>query len=107
MAAGEPIFHEARAPSRDELKGLLDTIIAWLMKLFTRKGYLIEEQGMTYLADIDADKPLASLQAASWPCRPRRARGPTPRQARTVHWTVRVRARPSPSPSVCAPDRRY
>ena len=36
------------------------------MKLLTRKGYLIEEQGMTYLAAIDADKPLASLQAAAW-----------------------------------------
>jgi len=27
------------------------------------------------------------------PCRPRRARGPAPRQAQTVHWTVCVRAR--------------
>ena len=31
----------------------------------TRQGYLIEEHGMSYLADIDSDKPLASLQAAS------------------------------------------
>jgi hypothetical protein len=33
--------------------------------MLTRKGYLIEEQTMTYLADTDADNPLASLQVAS------------------------------------------
>ena len=46
--------------------GLLDKIIARLMKLLTRQGYLVEEQGMTYLADMDADNRLASLQAASY-----------------------------------------
>ena len=30
-----------------------------------RLGYLVEEQGMTYMADRDADNPLRSLQAAS------------------------------------------
>jgi hypothetical protein len=29
---------------------------------FDRQGYLIEEQGMSYLADIDADDPLRPLQ---------------------------------------------
>ena len=72
--AGQPVFQEARPPTRDELQGLLDNIIARLMKMLTRKGYLVEEQGMTYLADIDADKPLASLQAAS--CTYRIAFGP-------------------------------
>ena len=41
------------------------------------------------------------------PCRPRRARGPAPRQAQTVHWTVCVRARRWPT-SACRrmpPDR--
>ena len=85
---GEPDFHEARGPSRDELAGLLDKIIARLMKLLTRLGYLIEEQGMTYIADMDADHPLASLQAASWPCRLRRASDPAPRQAQSVHRTA-------------------
>ena len=70
---GEPDFQEARAPGRDELAGLLDKIIARLLKMLTRQGYLVEEQGMTYRADIDADNPLRTLQAASWPCRPRRA----------------------------------
>ena len=64
-SGGEPVFQAARAPSRDELAGLLDKIIARLLKLLTRQGYLVEEQGMTYLADMDADNPLASLQAAA------------------------------------------
>jgi hypothetical protein len=45
------------------LQALLDKIIARLMTMLTRQGYLIEEQGMTYLADIDADNPLKTLQA--------------------------------------------
>ena len=57
---GEPVFQQARAPSRDELAGLLDKIIARLMKLLTRQGYLVKEEGVTYLADRDADSPLAS-----------------------------------------------
>ena len=62
---GEPDFQEARAPSRDELADLLDKIITRLLKMLTRLGYLIEEGGMTYIADRDADNPLASLQAAA------------------------------------------
>ena len=65
---GEPVFREARAPTREELQGLLARSIARLMKMLTRLRYLIEEEGMTYIADMDADNPLASLQAASWPC---------------------------------------
>ena len=42
--------------------------------MLTRLGYLVEEQGVTYMADIDADNPLASLQAAS--CTYRIALGP-------------------------------
>ena len=48
--------------------------VARLMKMLTRTGHLVEEQGMTYLADTDADHPLASLQAAS--CTYRIAFGP-------------------------------
>ena len=62
---GEPVFQQARAPARDELQGLLDKSIARLLKLLTRQGYLVEEQGMTRIADMDTDNPLASLQAAS------------------------------------------
>ena len=71
---GEPVFQAARAPSRDELAGLLNKIIARLLKMLTRLGHLIEEQGMTYMADMDADNALASLQAAS--CTYRIALGP-------------------------------
>ncbi len=42
---GEPEFQEAQAPSRDELAGLLDKIIARLMKILTLLGHLIEEEG--------------------------------------------------------------
>ena len=44
------------------------------MKMQTRSGHLVEERGMTYLADTGADDPLASLQAAS--CTYRIALGP-------------------------------
>jgi hypothetical protein len=56
---------QARAPTRDELQDLLDKIIARLMKMLTRLGHLVEEQGMTCLADMDTDNALGSLQAAS------------------------------------------
>ena len=42
--------------------------------MLTRLGYLVEEQGMTYMADMDTGNPLASLQAAS--CTYRIALGP-------------------------------
>jgi hypothetical protein len=35
------------------------------MRLLTRQGFLIEEQGMTYLAEADRESSLLSLQAAS------------------------------------------
>ncbi len=44
------------------------------MNRLTRLGYLVEEQGMSYLADLDPDNPLAPLQAAS--CTYRIALGP-------------------------------
>ena len=61
---GEPDFHEARAPSRDELAVLLEKIIARLLKILIL-GHLVEEEGVRYIADVDADNPLASWQAVS------------------------------------------
>ncbi len=62
------------------------------------------------LADDDGDsceaRALERLQAAAWPCRPRQARGPAPRQAQTVLRTVCVRARRTESRSVRAPLRK-
>ncbi len=69
-AAGEgaPVFIEAPAPSREQLQTLLDKIIRRLLKLLTRLGHLIEEEGIVYLARTDSTDPdnlLAPLQAAS------------------------------------------
>jgi len=49
-------------------------MIKRLLRLLTRKGYLVEEQGMTYLAEADPDSALAPLQAAA--CTYRIALGP-------------------------------
>ena len=79
---GVPVFHAARAPTSVQLQALLSRIIKRLMRLLTRKGYLIEEQGMTYLADSD---PEAALGPRSRPC-PYRflARSPTTRDHRPL-----------------------
>ena len=71
---GEPAFQAARASTRAELESLLAKIIARLMKMLTRLGYLVEEQGVTYMADIDPDNALTPLQTAS--CTYRIALGP-------------------------------
>jgi len=39
-------------------------IIKRIMKLLTRIGYLIEEQGMAYLTEADPDIALVPLQQA-------------------------------------------
>jgi hypothetical protein len=74
LTEGVPVFHTVRAPTARELQALLSRIIERIMRLLTRKGYLIEEQGMTYLADTDPDTALAPLQAAA--CTYRIALGP-------------------------------
>ena len=71
---GVPVFHEVRAPTIDQLQDLLAQIITRIMKLLTRQGYLIEEEGMSYLGEIAADRALTPLQAAS--CTYRIALGP-------------------------------
>ena len=77
---GVPVFHEARAPSIEELHRVLAKIITRLMRLLTRQGHLIEEPGMAlgqplrYLAEIETDRALTPLQAAS--CTYRIALGP-------------------------------
>ena len=44
-----------------EMQALLLRIIKRLLKLLTGKGFLIEEQGMTYLADTGPDLALGPL----------------------------------------------
>ena len=67
------------APTADEaLQTVLLKIITRMMKLLTRKGVLVEEQGQTYMADDDGDsdeaRVLRPLQAAA--CTYRIAFGP-------------------------------
>jgi hypothetical protein len=62
---GAPVFHEAHAPSAAELEALLSRIIQRIVKLLTRTGYLIEEQGVRYLAQAESDRALTPLQAAA------------------------------------------
>src|SRR5918996_4362423 len=52
---GVPVFHAVRPPTAEELQALLSRIIRRIMQLLTRKGYLIEEQGMIYLLIPDPD----------------------------------------------------
>ena len=56
------------------MSGLLNRIIRRILKLLTRTGYLIEEQGMCYLAQAESDRALTPLQAAA--CTYRIALGP-------------------------------
>ena len=54
-AEGEPVFVEVPAPTDESLQTVLHKIITRLMKLLTRRGVLVEEQGQSYMADDDAD----------------------------------------------------
>ena len=65
---GAPVFTAASAPAIEQLQALLDKMITRILKLLTRLGHLVEEEGITCLArtgDIDPDNVLAPLQAAS------------------------------------------
>ncbi|MDP3086426.1 MAG: transposase [Rubrivivax sp.] len=77
-ADGVPEFVEVPAPTDDALQSVLHKIITRLMKLLTRRGVLVEEEGSTYMADNDGDsdeaRTLRPLQAAA--CTYRIAFGP-------------------------------
>jgi hypothetical protein len=65
-ATGEvPVFHPVRAPTTELIQTLLHQIIKRIMKLLTRLGYLVEEQGVTYMAENDADSVMTPLQSAA------------------------------------------
>jgi len=74
IQGGVPAFHGVRTPTAEQLQTLLDQIVQRIMKALTRHGALIEEEGMTFLADIEEDTALASLQSAA--CTYRIALGP-------------------------------
>ena len=77
-AEGKPVFVEVPAPTDEALQAVLHKIITRMMKLLTRRGVLVEEQGSTYVADNDGDsdnaRTLRPLQAAA--CTYRIAFGP-------------------------------
>jgi hypothetical protein len=68
------VFHAVHAPTATELQALRNRIIKRLMKFLTRKGYLIEEPGITYLGDTGPEAALGPLQQAA--CTYRIALGP-------------------------------
>ena len=77
-ADGVPQFVEVPAPTDEALQAVLHKIITRTMKLLTRRGVLVEEEGSTYMADNDGDSDeahvLRPLQAAA--CTYRIAFGP-------------------------------
>jgi hypothetical protein len=97
---GLPVFHTMHAPTATELQALLLRIIKRLMKFLTRKGFLIEEQGMSYLDDSDPDRALGPLRAAA--CTYRIALGPRAGQKVLTLQTVPSQAAP-PTQQRCVP----
>ena len=75
---GEPEIVEVPAPTDEALQAVLHKIITRTMKLLTRRGGLVEEEGSTYRADNDGDaeeaRSLRPLQTAA--CTYRIAFGP-------------------------------
>jgi hypothetical protein len=72
------------------------------MKFLTRKGFLIEEQGMSYLADTDPDLALGPLQAAA--CTYRIALGPRADQTVLSLQTVPTA---QPTPGRCVNEQGF
>ena len=68
-ADGKLTFVEVGSPTDDEVHALLQTLIARLMKMLTRRGVLVQDMGQTWLAEPDADVEeactLRPLQAAA------------------------------------------
>ena len=109
---GEPVFVEVAAPTDVALQTVLRKIITRMMKLLTRKGVLVEEQGQTYMADDDSDsdeaRTLRPLQAAA--CTYRIAFGPRAGQKVLTVQGAMPRARtpsrrcaPTSTGSACTP----
>jgi len=56
-------FHSIRSPTAEQLQTLLSQIIKRIMKALTRHCALIEEEGMTYLAEMESGAALTPLQS--------------------------------------------
>ena len=108
---GAPGFVEASAPTDEALQTVLHKIITRMMKLLTRRGVLVEEQGSTYMADNDGNsdeaRVLRPLQAAACAYRnafcPRAGQKvPTLQGATTSGYRIPARARRIPSGATTA-----
>ena len=63
-----PLFHPVRAPTAEQLQTLLHQIIKRVMKLLTRLGYLVEEQGMTLPGRYHPHRDVTTgIHATAWP----------------------------------------
>jgi hypothetical protein len=58
-------FCSVRPPMAEQLQSLLSQIIQRIMKALTRNGALIEEEGMSYLAEMGTDAALTPLKLAA------------------------------------------
>jgi Putative transposase len=74
------------------------------MRLLTRQGYLVEEEGMTYLAEADPESALVPLQAAA--CTYRIALGPRAGQKVLSFQTVPTQA-VQPTPQRCVNEHGF
>lgn len=62
---GQTLFRSVASPSVEELQGLLQRMIKRLLTWLTRHGYLVQEQGQTYVEQGASDLVLCPLQSAS------------------------------------------
>ncbi len=85
LRGGKPVFEYVAAPSTEEMARLVERIAKRVMKLLTRRGYLIEEEGVTYLEAGEGEESLGPLHAAA--CNYRIALGP--RRGRKV-WSIKM-----------------
>jgi hypothetical protein len=93
---GTAEFHNVRPPTAEQLQALLNQTIKRIMKALTRHGALIEEEGMTYLAEIETDAALSPLQSAA--CTYRIALGPRAGQkVLTLRTALSQNTQPVPS----------
>ena len=67
LAPIAPIFHPATAPTHAAQQALLGKIITRTLRLLTRLGHLVEEDGQIYLAGgiTDPDDVMTPLQVAA------------------------------------------
>ena len=92
------MFHRVAAPTQEELSQLLERIVKRLLKLLTRRGYLVEDQGQTYLEGEGDESALSTLQGAATSYRI----GLGPRRGKKVLTLRTVEADPDGGSSQCA-----